>query len=87
MKTLLRFALFCSLALLTGCAINAGSAKEYHRTTTVIAVTSTTDLTGIAATEEKITAADAKFTLTFPGFLWEQRAKDLVLKRPPVEKP
>jgi putative cell wall-binding protein len=70
-----------------GCThIPPASVKEYHRTTTVMGVTSTSDYTDIKVTEKTAKAGSAKFVLSFPGFYNEQRVTELVLPNPPEKK-
>jgi len=73
----------CALLALTGCQqIPLGSVSEYKRTTTVLGVSSSTDLYGIKSTERTLKADSGKFVLAFPGFHHEQNVKDLVLSKP-----
>lgn len=76
---------------LAGCQqIPLGSVSEYKRTTTVLGVSSSTDLYGIKSTDRTLKADSGKFVLAFPGFHHEQHVKDLTLSKPkelPEPKP
>lgn len=71
-----------------GCATYPkGSVEEYHRTTTVLMVTSKTDLTGIKSTGRTLRAEDATTSLSFPGFFSQESVRGLILSATPAEKP
>ena len=70
-------------ATLCGCQrIPLGSVSEYKRTTTVLGVSSSTDLYDIKSTDRTLKAGSGKFVLSFPGFHHEQHVKDLTLSKP-----
>lgn len=71
------------VATLCGCQqIPLGSVTEYKRTTTVMGVSSSTDLYDIKSTDRTLKAGSGKFVLSFPGFHHEQHVKDLTLSKP-----
>ena len=71
------------VAGLAGCTnIPVGSVKEYHRTTSVLGVTSEATMSGIKSTQKTVEVDNATFTLTFPGFTHTQTVKGLTLPNP-----
>lgn len=78
-----RLSLAAALAAACGCQqIPLGSVSEYKRTTTVLGVSSSTDLYDIKSTDRTLKAGSGKFVLAFPGFHHEQNVKDLTLSKP-----
>jgi hypothetical protein len=75
-------------SVLSGCAHRLPNmrADEIHTRTSTLGVTATADATGINVTDTYINAADATWTLSFPGFDHTTGAKGFKQKRP-VEKP
>lgn len=75
--------LLALLVALCGCQqVPLGSVSEYKRTTTVLGVSSSTDLYDIKSTDRTLKAGSGKFVLSFPGFHHEQHVKDLTLSKP-----
>jgi outer membrane murein-binding lipoprotein Lpp len=82
-------ALVVAALLSFGCAHRLPNmrADEIHTRTNTLGVTATADASGIKVTDTYVTAADAKWTISFPGFDHTTTAKDYRQKRAAEDKP
>jgi hypothetical protein len=80
-------AAFTALGCVCGCTHRLPNlkAEEIHTRTTVMGVALTADATGINVTETAVKAADAKWTISFPGFDHTTTAKGYQQKRKPED--